>query len=660
MYSKILRGSVGIALLAGLAACGSGGSGAASNTTPPVVTPQTGSMPVMISDASTEDWAMIGVQVLSIALVPQGGGAAVTVYTAPTPAPVSNLVQLDSVSDLLANATVDAGVYTGAVVTLSANPGDVTLTTSADPEAGFAAPPSTTIPSDQIQIQGASGSAGGKTVSVTVNFKSPLQVSNGQTTPLDLEFNLGHPVFLVGHNPPAAAGATLWAVNFKGPVRHHPVDDLTRLVLRHLYGTVGTVATDGSSLTVTKDLPAIPIQTPETAVSTGQSLTIDVDGTNGTMFYDVDGKTETTIKSFSAAPVTLGGLYVRVAARYQQDGSLVATRVWASSSFNKVWLSPEGHVLHVDPANNVIVVSDERGKPVPLTIDGNTNFYFRTPKSALSDATPIGTGPTFLAAQNIVRGFKVHVQASDPLAASLVAQTVDIESAVFDGQISGADATTGFTYTRRFATATDDYVATQRYIDSSTSNGKDPATGAAITGFKYWNFAYPTIVTYSTGTTSAMAEFAAATNGSVSFGGTGSCGAVTAWGASAAVWADTANPTGWSVPWAVLVPTPLARGVVGPGGYANNSFPLAMPSCPGTVTIDVSTTQGSATLAYQIDRSSGVVTVSPVDLTTSSGQQTLMNALVAGTPVKVDGIPQADGTLKAYVIAYFTGTLPTG
>ena len=32
--------------------------------------------------------------------------------------------------------------------------------------------------------------------------------------------------------------------------------------------------------------------------------------------------------------------------------------------------------------------------------------------------------------------------------------------------------------------------------------------------------------------------------------------------------------------------------------------------------------------------------------------------LVAGTPVKVFGVPQGDGSLKAYVIVYFTGTLP--
>src|SRR5207237_3078335 len=57
--------------------------------------------------------------------------------------------------------------------------------------------------------------------------------------------------------PPAAAGAVLWAVNFNGPVRQHPVRDITRLVLRHTYGTVKSVASDGQSLTITKDFPVM-------------------------------------------------------------------------------------------------------------------------------------------------------------------------------------------------------------------------------------------------------------------------------------------------------------------------------------------------------------------------------------------------------------------
>jgi hypothetical protein len=638
-------------LFVSLAACGGGGSGSSSNTTSS--TPQSANVPLLVSDASSEDWAIIGVKVLSIALTPQGGGTPVTVYTAPTPAPVINLAQLDQIGEILGNVSIPVGTYTGATLTLAANPGDVSLTVSADPEAGFAAAAGTTIPSDQIQIQGKQGASGSLTVPVSVSFDSPLVVSSTQSNALDLEFDLSHPAFIVGHTPPSAGGATLWAVNFKGPVRHHPIADITHLVLRHTYGTVTGVASDNTSITITKDLPTLPVVNPETAVSTSQSLKILVDATNGTLFYDVDAKTATTIKSFSTEASSLNGKYVRIAARYQQDGSLVAVRIWASSQFNNVWLSPEGHVLHVDKTNNIITVANESGVGVPLTVDANTQFFFRTPENALADATPIATGTAFLQSGNLVRGFKVHASVVDPLATPLVAQTVDIETAAYSGRISGADSM-GFAYTRQFRTATDDYSNLRLdYISSSSPNGKD-SNGNAITGFKYWDFAYPTLVTSGA---NAISSFVAATNGSVNFGGT--VGALAPWGASYARWADPANPTGWSAPWVVLAPVPTPLGLV-VTGYANNSFTMKVLNGTNNVTVDVSTTSGSATLVYQVDRTNGVVTISPVDITTSAGMASLTSGLQANAPVKVYGVPQADGTLKAYVLTYYTGTQPTG
>ncbi len=39
---------------------------------------------------------------------------------------------------------------------------------------------------------------------------------------------------------------------------------------------------------------------------------------------------------------------------------------------------------------------------------------------------------------------------------------------------------------------------------------------------------------------------------------------------------------------------------------------------------------------------------------------TFTNSLTAGTPVSIYGIAQADGTLKGYVVIYFTGMAPMG
>lgn len=652
--SKVMH-AVRVILASGLtisaAGCGGGGSASAPSSAPSTTAAaQTGNMSVLVSDASSDDWSTIGVRILSISLTPQGGGSPVTVFTAPATPPVVNLEQLDQISEILGNVSVPVGTYTGATLTLSGNPGDVELIVAAEPEAGFAGTPGSVIPASQIQIQGTQGSSGNLTVPVNVNFASPLVVTAGQSNALDLEFDLDHPAFIVAHNPPSAMGSTLYAVNFKGPVRHHPIADISHLVLRHTYGSVTAVSSDNSTLTFTKDYPTLPVVNPETAVASSQSLQVQADATNGTLFYDVDAKTVTTVKSFATEASGLVGKYVRIAARYQDDGSLVAVRVWASSQFQDVWLSPEGHVIHVNPTTNIVTVVNESGQRVAVTVDANTQFFFRVPQNALSDATPIATGTSFLADHDLVRGFKVHVSVVDPLASTLVAQTIDIENAGYSGLISNASAT-GFSYTHNFVTAADDYSVTLGYISDTSDNGRD-SSGNAVTGFKWWNFTYPTLA--DTGS-AAIGDFVSASSGGVNFGGT--VGAVKTYGVSGARWGDPANTSGWSVPWTVLLPAPVPLGSVATG-LASNSFTMTVAGGTMPATVDVSTTSGSATLVYQIDRSNGVVTVSPVDISTSAGLQTLTNNLSAGTPVKVYGIPQPDGTLKSYVVSYFTGMNP--
>jgi hypothetical protein len=652
MQRNMLRRALCCALVTGLAASftGCGGGGDTGSTSPNPSSMPAGTMSLMVSDASSDDWATIGVRVLSIALVPQGRGDPVTVWNAPAPAPFVNLEQLDQLGEILGNVSVPAGTYGGAILTVGANPGDVLLTVSENPESGFALAPGTSIPADQIQIQGKSGSGGALTVPISVSFDSPLTVTAAQSNALDLEFDLSHPAFIVGHTPPAAAGATLWAVNFRAALRHHPIRDIAALVLRHTYGTVTGVSSDNTSISIAKDFPVLPASNPESAIASTQSLQIFADAANGTIFYDLDAKSRSVVHDFSAESATLTGKYVRIAARYQEAGTLVAVRVWASSQFSNVWLSPEGHVAHVDRSTDVITVDNESGVGVPVTVDANTQFFFRTPANAIADATPIGTGPGFLSSQNLVRGFKVHVSVVDPLASPLVAQSIDIETAAYAGYISAAGAT-GFTYTRFPASSEDHYSVNLDYIAANTPNGTD-GSGNPVTGFKWWDFAFPTLVTSGS---NAIAGFVAATNGGVNFGGT--VGSLTAWGVSGATWGDMANPAGWSLRAAVLVPTPLPLGVV-TTAFAGNSFAMTVLDGSLPVTVEVSTTPQAASLVYQIDRSDGIVTISPIDITTGSGLTALTAGLTAGSVVKAYGVPQADGTLKAYVLAYFTGMLP--
>jgi hypothetical protein len=648
--------AVSIAAALAVTACGGGGGTSASTSTP-----QSVNVPLMISDASVQDWSSIQVTLSSVVFTSAAGNTA-NLLSAPM---TVNLEQLDNLGEALGSAQLTPGTtYTGAVLTISANPGDVSLTVASDPETGFpeAASIATTpdvIPAGRIQIQGAQGAAGSQTVSVAVTFTTPFVAPTPSSGPtpattngIDIEFDLAHPAFIVGHVP-VGGGATIWAVNFNGPVRHKAVGELTRLVLRHMYGTASAVSIDNSTLTITRDLPTLPIVSPETFTATTQSIAITADATNGTLFYDLDAKTRSTIRDFASVAATLGTeKYVRVAARYQQDGTLVATRIWASASFNTVFVSPEGHVVHVDGLNGTgFVVDNADGKPVHVAVDANTQFFFRNPGTG-ADVMPIGVGPGFLTSDELVRGFKVHVTPVDVTAVPLVAATVDIEAAPYEGRISNVTGA-GFALTDVFATVADDYSVTLSYIDSATANGKDPISGNAITGFKYWDFAYPTLVTSGSG---AITSFTAATGGTVNFGGT--AGTYYAHGVSYTTWGDPSNINGWSATHAILIPTVFPRTTVAAGisELASNSFTIGAAGGVTPVTVDFSTTAGSATLVYQVDRSSGVVTISPQDITTAAGLAAFTSGLQAGSKVQVSAVPQADGSLKAYVVNYFTGT----
>ena len=648
MNSRASRVLMGLVAALPLLLWGCGSNSSSSNNPGS----QNGQLSMMVSDDPVNDWAEIGVRVLTISLTPQGGGTPVAVYTAPTPVNMVNLIELDQLADILDSVSVPAGNYTGATFTLGANPGDVALTASSNPDPGFAGTPGEIVPSTQIQILGATGSAGNLTVPLNVTFVSPVTVTAGQSAGIDFEFNLSHPAFIVAHAP-LGGGQTLWAVNFKPALRHHPIFDIARLVLRQLYGSFLSVSSDNSSITVNRVFPEEPPVNPEQAIPTSRNLTILADKANGTLFYDIDAHTRSRITDFSSVASDLTGKFLRITARFQVDGSLVAVRIWVSSSFNTVWLSPEGHVRHV--LSSSLIVDNEDGLPITVEVNGNTQFFFRTPANPGSDANPICTGTSCLS--DLVRGFKVHITCVDPLQVPLVADTVDIEIARFDGLISSPNMTS-FVYTRNFMDSNDDYTKTMFYISNSTLNGHDPVNGQQIKGFKWWNFAFPTIVDSNLTSSNPIGDFVSAVGGAANFGNGITMPVV---GASYAIWADPANSTGWAVPWTILAPAPLPLANVATGWTQNgtsDSFTITVPGGTNQVTVDASAVQGSATLVYQVDRTNGIITISPVDLTTPAGQNTVQSNLNLGTPVKVFGVPQINGSIKAYVFFYFTGTAP--
>ena len=308
-----------LSLLLLLMACSGSSSSSSTN-------PGTGNVNAIVSDDASQDWATIGVKVLSITLAPQGGGTPVSIYTAPSSgAPLVNLVQLDQLGEIIGNASIPAGTYSQATITVSGNPSDITLTSAADPEPGFPYTTPTTVGQtpnhDTIQVVGASGSP--LTVPVTVNLSPALAVGSGSNA-LDLEFDLSHPAFLVEH---VSATGTFWAVNFNPMLRHHPIRDITQLVLRHLYGTNIAVSSDDTSFTMNKiflPVPAPATVTNSSVAASTASVQILADnnnftGNNGTIFWNLDPSPQrSVITSFASVASILSqpGEFVRVQARY--------------------------------------------------------------------------------------------------------------------------------------------------------------------------------------------------------------------------------------------------------------------------------------------------------------------------------------------------------
>ncbi len=637
----------------------------------PSPTATTGTINAMLSDDPTDDWATIGVKVLSVALTPQGGGTAVTVYTAPSTPPVVNLVQMDSLGDIMgSNATIPPGTYTAATVTLAANNNgttcDVTLVSSGDPDAGFDVPKGTAVPCSQIVIAGAQGTAPNMTVPVNVTLESPLTVAAGSTTALDMDFDLKDPALIVEQFPAGAAAPT-WVVNFNGPVHHHAHPDLSKVALRHTYGQVASVKPDNTSITINRAFPMIPVTSPETAtVDASNTLTILADATNGTLFTNLDtSPTPTSITSFSTVASQLPNMFVRIAARYQQNGTLVATRIIASSSFDKVWQNPEGHVLHVNTTNNTMWVTTEDGGAKKIGIGPNTAFTWQT------NNTPIGMGTSFFdgttpgGLPNLGRGFKVAVTidatstATPPLALS-----VEIDVARYSGFIS-TPTSTQFDYGHAFADADgrggkDPYTGS---IDYATGANTDQL-GAAVTGFYWWDFEFPTLE--DTGA-NAIPDFVKVAGGATNFGG--EVGSLRTAGVSDATWNDPAAANTWAALHTVLTPVPAPIGLVTSAfSSSTNSFMFTVPldkhAPSGTppalpVMVDLNTTSGSATLVYQIDRQGGDITVTPQDISNATTLATVAQNLAVSTPVKVFGIPQVDGSIKTYVLFYYTHTAST-
>ncbi len=114
-------------------------------------------------------------------------------------------------------------------------------------------------------------------------------------------------------------------------------------------------------------------------------------------------------------------------------------------------------------------------------------------------------------------------------------------------------------------------------------------------------------------------NFLNATNGAVNFGGT--VGILDAYGETYAHLERPGSPNAWAAPSVVLMPVSAPLGTVASGyTVGTGEFTMTVQGGTNAVTNSLSTTSGSATLVYQVDRTNNIVTITSVDITTTAGQ----------------------------------------
>ena len=276
------------ALVAGLATvlmvgCSGMGGGTSAATSGP-----TGSLVIFGTDQPRCDVQSFMVTISSAALVPQGGGTAVTITPPSQPVDFSSLVDFTTILSL---GSVATGTYDQLQLTLT-NPVLTVLNASTTPPS--AQPVTTTF------------SNGSATDLLTVSISPALTITTGATAGLVVDFNLRKSV-LTDPN----TGLVTGVVDPQITIMPSTASGTTLGEADTLYGVVQTVNT-------TSTPPSFTLQVQG---GVGQILTIQVTSTTD---FEVDGVSSTGLPALTAlAPQT----FVEVDAIVDTSGNIIAQEV---------------------------------------------------------------------------------------------------------------------------------------------------------------------------------------------------------------------------------------------------------------------------------------------------------------------------------------------
>jgi enhancing lycopene biosynthesis protein 2 len=379
---QLIAWPLSAAALATLVACGGGGGSTASSGGQQVA------MSTYITDAVSDDYSQVWVGVLKITAI-DTSGAEVTLFSSDT-AQIYNLSSLDSVGQLMAQATIPAGTYRAVRVTLA---DQITLVDNngASVDAFF------------------TGDGSTKTLRVEIEYNPAAENA------LVLDFDLAR--FTTSIN---ASGQTI----VSPIIVKRPKSDLRDFIRNQaeVHGTVVSVDAANNQVVVN-----------DSRLGNGVAITLATDG----VVVNESTRTTTTLASLSAG--------MRIEAKGTITSSTDTTTATVQASVIKIESSSagsiadtlanrargEGTVVSYDSANKLLTVALSEASFLPedrnVVVDVNSARFAH---GSTADLLVVGASVSFKGALNTAANATSDV----------IARVVDVEGASSDDDSSSSSA----------------------------------------------------------------------------------------------------------------------------------------------------------------------------------------------------------------------------
>jgi hypothetical protein len=399
MYALAVAGVAGLVFLSACNITSSTGGGG------------TARLNVLLTDAPSDDWSQVIVQVTSVSLRNKDSQSWVSAWTGTQDV---NLVDMAGVSTILSSTSIPAGTYDRLKLTINPDTSTMKLVDSNEPPKTYSATDITVVdPSGKGEIK--------------IDIIPAVTLPNADVGTLQLDIDLAHPLSIIVQN-----GKVI--INLQ--VRHKAIPrNLRDIQFARSLGHI--TAVDSAS-------------TPNTfSMHTLEGADLKFDMSTTTNYVDVDNNKEGNfgdlVSLVTSDYTSLKGALV--ASNMNSDGTLHASQVWYGTITELPKFTPEGLVRRV--GDNWIKVlnknaDDTDGEHMSCHWDSDI-IYIESATQWSFHGTLIEGMDGLAMLKNIRRGFRVVVTLKNADATPRVAASINIQSAHDEGAIRSVSAT-GFTF----------------------------------------------------------------------------------------------------------------------------------------------------------------------------------------------------------------------